>query len=73
MKLKEHVTSEMLHEYYFNHKWERGVGMGWEHYIDKNTRKIRFADEDYAKKYDKIGGLKEFIKDLIEKEWVEEV
>lgn len=70
-KLKDFVTGEMLHDEFFNRKGERGVGMGWEHYVNWNTREIRFADDEYAKKYDVIGGLKEFIKDLIELGYVE--
>ena len=72
-KLKEHVTNEMLHDEFFNRKGERGVGMGWEHYVNWNTREIRFADEEYARKYDCIGGLREFIKDLIDLGYLEVV
>ena len=72
-KLKDFVTGEMLHDEFFNRKGERGVGMGWEHYVNWNTRMIYFNDEEYAKKYDVVGGLREFIKDIIDLGYVEVV
>lgn len=64
---------EELQKIFFNEDFIRGGSMGWAHKLDTETNEIKFVDEEYATKYEKIGGLKLFIQDLIEKKMVKEV
>lgn len=63
-KLKPDITNDMLNQFYFM-DGRRGASMGWAHEVNSN-REIVFCDEEYATKYDEIGGLETFIADLIE-------
>ena len=68
-KLADHVTEEMLIENFFEREeigLIRGYEMGWAIKADLETRTLEYCDSEYAKKYEKIGGMRTFILDLIE-------
>ena len=72
-------TEKYLDDHFFEKdekgEWVRGSTMGWAHKIDKETKEIRFVDEEHAEVrdyYSKIGGLKALVEDLIKEKLVEE-
>lgn len=67
-------TEEQLLDNFFDEDWIRDGDMGWAHRVDKETKIVDYVDPEYAKKYEgKVGGLRTFIKDLIEDKLVIEI
>lgn len=72
-----HVTEQDLLNNYFDDEQKpifiRGDKIGWAHQVNFETKEVKYVDEEYAKKYEKLGGLKMFIQDLIDKGMVIEL